>query len=738
MYKTKKQDKLLEKIDNHLRNTARQLLRFNTLDETLHFLVDAFREQLACDYVSIIFKENRKLVTKIKIGDAPHLEQVFPIEDDKFLPSLFTESFSSDDLISVQRHCSFFEGLEAENFQTWFTVPIRQDQEGSMGLCVIGFRSPIPLLMGAEKLFEEYGKDIATAIDLAKSKEKELNKIKGLEWLKESSFLGGSALEQIVSNIVERAGKGTNSEIANVYLYDDEVNCLLFQEPAYGEIIASKKIDLEDKYDLKEIFPYFDEPGGTEITIPLVVNLKTIGILHVKKSRGGIFTKDNLHLLRFLSSHVSALVENARLYKNEKEHKSRLETFMNHQQDLLKLTIDEEGFSGISTYLSDVVGYSVFLFDRFLRPISHRLSDKEELEAEEILVRVEEDKKNLLQNFTMENWMLLDDYNEMGLWKIVGGGDVLGYMGLVIPQKSVDMVLRMTLNYVINVYAVQFIKQKLVIDVKEQVKDSFIGQLFEQEIERKEEIIEYANILNWNMFEPHRIGIFSFQVKGSKEEKGNLLEIEARKTWIWDYIRENLSKIEPSIIFTRKEDHFIVIVPMEHEDSRTDYWAYLYRKVSKMLKHQGHEMETHLGVSQIAEKIEDYYISFKQALQALQISCNRFPERGFLTFDELGCYTVLYNLNDQQAAGLFLQKYLTPLLKYQQERNTDLFDTLRIYLNCKGNIKDTSEELFIHRSSLKYRLEKIRDVLEMDIDDSENRFNLMLAYKLYDLNHHQT
>ncbi|MBU9723174.1 MULTISPECIES: helix-turn-helix domain-containing protein [Bacillaceae] len=735
MLKVDKDKILVNKINNHLRKTARQLLQFNTLDETLQYLVDSFKKQFSCDYVSIILRETGSLTTNIKNGTADYFDRIFPLSEDDCSKSLFVQSYSSLDLIDIN-DCAFLEGLISENFESWFTVPIRQDDEESMGLCVIGFRTHIPLLMDAEKLFEEYGKDIATAIDLAQSKENEMNKIKGLEWLKESAYYEGAALEQIVGNIVERAGKGTNSNLAYVYLYDDATNHLVFQRPSYGNIKAPEIIPLEEQYDLKEIFPFFEQPGGSQVTIPLVVNLKTIGILQVEKVEqdAQTFTEENMHLLRFLSSHVSALVENARLYKNEKDQKFRLETFMNHQQDLLKQTIEEDGFNQISSYLTQVIGYSVLIYDRFLRPISTCITEQEELLVKEARTKVNQEKKLLLKEKAMEYWLSLDNYKQVGIWKIVAGGEVLGYMGLIIQKKDLDMVLQMTLNYVLNVYAVQFIKQKLVIDVREQVKDNFVSNLFEREVERKEEIIEYATILNWNLFEPHHIGVFSFEIITGAEDHINLLESEAKKTWIWDYVRENLSKSEPDIIFTRKENYFIVIVPVELVSRRADYWKKLYEKVKKLVSINSHQVKPFLGVSQTAAKLEDYYVCYKQALQALHITFNRFPDKGFLTFDDLGSYTILYNLNDQTAADLFLKKYLKPLINYRRERNTDLFNTLRVYLNCKGNIKETSEELYIHRSSLKYRLEKIREVLDLDIDDAEQRFNLMLAYKLYDFN----
>ncbi len=89
-------------------------------------------------------------------------------------------------------------------------------------------------------------------------KETELKKIKGLEWLKENVYLGGSSLEEIVSKIVERAGKGTNAESAFIYLYDEDTNCFLYQPPSYGINIPQDKIDLKEAYDLN---PFFCFPG---------------------------------------------------------------------------------------------------------------------------------------------------------------------------------------------------------------------------------------------------------------------------------------------------------------------------------------------------------------------------------------------------------------------------------------------------------------------------------------------
>lgn len=728
-----KTKQMIEKIDAHLRKTARRMVQFDTLDETLHYLIDSFHQQYGCEYMAIIYLEDHVLKLKAKKGEARQFESAFPLELHRCHAQFLLEPTSSlYDVVNPTQDCPILKGLEREKFQSWFTIPIRKEEDSSLGFCVIGFRSFVKLVPGAEKLFEEYGKDIAISFQLAQQRENENKKIEGLDWLKENVYLGGSSLEQIVGNIVDRAGKGTNAKEAYVYLYDEHENTLLLQPPSYGGTNPPKKISMLDVYDLKPFFPQLEKAGSSELTIPLMVNLKLIGILHVNEKHQGFFTNEDLELLQFLASHVSTLIENVRLYRSEIERQNRLQTYMQHQQELVKQTIEDEGFTGISNFLSEMMNCSVVMLDRFLHLTSHKWKEHDKVQLEDVLQLINREKKTILRGGRTERWFTESKDFELGLWNVSSGGDTLGYLGLVIPQSRMDLVLRMSLNHALNVCAVQFIKQKLVLDVREQVRDSFFNQLFVEKIQDRKKILEYANLMNWNITEPHVIGLFSFVYKSDDEHSTNLLEEDAKKTWVWERIRDYFSRLYPGIIFTRKDGYFMVIVPKDLFVPG-DFWKRFYERVKKLVMNEEPNMSVYIGISQETKQIENYYLCYKQAQKTLVILCSRFAEKGYMSFDELGAYTVLYHLGDPLVVPLFLKKYLNPLLEYGNGKNRDLFDTLRIYLQTNGNIKEASNQLFIHRSSLKYRLERIREIMGIDIDHAEQRFNLMLAYKLYDL-----
>ncbi|MFD0616184.1 helix-turn-helix domain-containing protein [Paenibacillus sp. GCM10027629] len=728
---TKRKHKMLmSRLDIHLRKTARQMIQFDTLGETLHYLIDSFHSKLACDYMAIMTMDGMQLKMKAQKGTAARFEACFPIAVNACTPRIFQQSMTSFDVLQGKETCQLLSCVDEEQFQTWFTIPIRREDESSLGLCVIGFRHFVHLMLEADTLFEEYGKDIATAFALAQQKEHEVKRIKGLEWLKENVYLDGSSLEQIVESIVERAGKGTGATAAAVYLYDEGVNCLVLQLPTYGGYSLPERIDLKELYDLTSYFAYLEQIGGQEITIPLTINLRSIGILHVLSGEDLTFSSDDLELLQFLASHVSSLIENIRLYSSEKDQKYRLEKFMQHQQQMVKHTLEDDGFENITVFLSQMMSCSVILFDRFFHIASSSIRDKDEVSLDFMLQEVAAHKKSFQQSKQLEHWMTSEGQYEAGIWKVVGAGEVLGYLGLIMPRTKLDMVLRMTLNHTLNVYAVQFIKQKVVLDVREQVKDGFFYRLFTEQLQDINEIREHANLFNWNIDEPHTIGIFVIQFE-KDAQKSDLFESNARRNWIWERIREYVSRTKPGILLTRKDEYVITIVPQEK--AKGDFWKTFYNRIQKLVQAEYDNAVLYAGISQEASHISEYPLCYKQAQKTLTILCSHFPSKGYLSFHQLGAYSVLYHLGDPLAAPLFIKTYLEPLLSYRDGKNKDLFHSLRTYLQTNGNIKDTAEILYIHRSSLKYRLEKIREVLGFDIDDAEQRFNLMLAYKLHDL-----
>ena len=77
---------------------------------------------------------------------------------------------------------------------------------------------------------------------------------------------------------------------------------------------------------------------------------------------------------------------------------------------------------------------------------------------------------------------------------------------------------------------------------------------------------------------------------------------------------------------------------------------------------------------------------------------------------------------------------LTKLNKEEFVLNCDLIETIRAYFESGGNLKRVSEQLFTHYNTVIYRINRIRDTLNIDLKDPETAFTIQLALKIRDVN----
>ena len=76
-----------------------------------------------------------------------------------------------------------------------------------------------------------------------------------------------------------------------------------------------------------------------------------------------------------------------------------------------------------------------------------------------------------------------------------------------------------------------------------------------------------------------------------------------------------------------------------------------------------------------------------------------------------------------------MEDWLGTLLAYDAERQADLVHTLGTYLDHSGNYDDTAAALHIHRSTLRYRLQRIRELSGHDLAHADTRLNLHVAVR---------
>lgn len=142
-----------------------------------------------------------------------------------------------------------------------------------------------------------------------------------------------------------------------------------------------------------------------------------------------------------------------------------------------------------------------------------------------------------------------------------------------------------------------------------------------------------------------------------------------------------------------------------------------------------------IGIGGRCVRPGDFPRSFSEARQSLCIRMESASPHGATAFADLGVYRILGNPASRADVEQFIREWLGPLLAYDAKRRSELVRTLFEYLECGGNYDNAAAALVIHRSTLRYRLARIRDIAGVDLTDVDTRLNLQVAARAWQLLH---
>ncbi|WP_371666941.1 helix-turn-helix domain-containing protein [Streptomyces sp. NBC_00289] len=174
-------------------------------------------------------------------------------------------------------------------------------------------------------------------------------------------------------------------------------------------------------------------------------------------------------------------------------------------------------------------------------------------------------------------------------------------------------------------------------------------------------------------------------------------------------------------LLTRRSDH-VVLVVYDRPHARALYEA--------LARETGTRSGT-IGVSAPCDSPDDIPHRYQEAQRALEVRRHSRERYGTTFFDELGLYRILGPGNDYRELETFVHEWLGKLIDYDAQHHTALVETLSRYFDCGGNYDETAESLAVHRSTLRYRLQRIRDISGNDLANVENRLNLQVATRVW-------
>jgi sugar diacid utilization regulator len=283
--------------------------------------------------------------------------------------------------------------------------------------------------------------------------------------------------------------------------------------------------------------------------------------------------------------------------------------------------------------------------------------------------------------------------------------DLLGLVVLHDPDCRADDLDVFALEHATAVLGMELSHQRLLAETELRLR----GELVDDLLAGTDNASAYsrADALGYNLRMPHRVTVMQWKAEVDSDQV-----VRSASRWATTAGLHPLCARRPPMTVLLTED-----VPDP---------ASLHRAISAAIGTSA----GWIGIGSPAASPSELPRSFSEAQRALRIQQASVGQHGVRRFDDLGVCRILDPTHSGPEVRGFLTEWLGPLVAYDRDRNTDLVSTLARYLDSGGNYDQTACALNIHRSTLRYRLGRIRDISGHDLQDVDTRLNLHLATRV--------
>jgi sugar diacid utilization regulator len=289
-------------------------------------------------------------------------------------------------------------------------------------------------------------------------------------------------------------------------------------------------------------------------------------------------------------------------------------------------------------------------------------------------------------------------------------GDTLGVIVLVDPERRAGDQELMALEHGATVLAMELARVRSLAESELRLRRDLLDELLAGT--DTESGLARASALGYDLQRPHRVVVVEGHGPAGERHPLDALTQAVRRA----------ARDEPAgtLLATRGTD--VVLLA----DAEPD-WESLRAAVLRELG--GGRIR--LGVGERCDTVGEFPRSYQQAKLALRLPALAEWDDRAIRFDDLGVYRLLVGISDLGEVERFVQRWLGKLLEYDTQRGSELVRTLSHHLEHGGNYELTAKSLIVHRNTLKYRLQRIRQIGQVDLHDPETWFNLHLATRAW-------
>ncbi|MFD1334607.1 PucR family transcriptional regulator [Oceanobacillus iheyensis] len=417
------------------------------------------------------------------------------------------------------------------------------------------------------------------------------------------------------------------------------------------------------------------------------------------------------------------------------------------QQKLLNLILAEHDLNHILSFIQEEMEATIYLSDRYGNLFDRELYTEQVQERwKQNVVNGKVPRQQTVQNNNdplIQKFDLIEEtQSEHALVQIPilqVSGEPQGYLFVSLPEGEEKESFLTTnrvhiIEHAATTIALWLSKRNAIEETKIRLRSDFVDELAKGYFQSYEEAVSRAGLLGYELHNEY-VCIVGFAENMERIFERRVQEGHTFESWkksMHRYIEEEIiyaaTTLERQWLLTRNEEVFLIYLQVEHQTDH-EYATDFLDMIDRRLQHLLPDIEMIWGLGKRVKHFSDYHVSYQQARTALKIGYRKEKRRTW--YDQTGLDRILLNLYEFDDMQEMMKNTITPLIKYEAERQMDLIGTFTAFHQYRGNVSQTARSLHLHRQSLLYRLRKIESLTGLSLNNSDHLFLLELCLKTW-------
>jgi sugar diacid utilization regulator len=337
----------------------------------------------------------------------------------------------------------------------------------------------------------------------------------------------------------------------------------------------------------------------------------------------------------------------------------------------------------------------------------------------------------------VERWRIAD--GEL-FWTPIGTGAPAGYLWIDLDGanlKPEDVVL---LYWARRVLEAELGKERIRLETELGVRGDFVDDLVSGHYGSVELLLQRARYLGADLADGALVMVvdiddFARYLERRRPKEPAIQELKRR---LADAVRLQTRQLFSNFLLGPRSDNVILFLGSsegEDIDELPEKAQLLAKGVQRYVKGLLPDLTVSVGIGRHKKDPALLPDAYSEAGVALEIGHRIYGPSSVSTFEGTGTYKLLFRVLQENPEELeaFYAETLEPVVHYDSRYGTELVETLITYLGNDASTVRTAGDLFAHRHTIRYRLDRVSELTGLDVDKSEDRERLTLGIKAMQL-----